>query len=102
MPVSFQHRGMSVTRLLEEYDLSLDDVRWYLSSRVAESLLSQREQPQEIVQRIWSGALGDELYDMEERFLHRLQDELDRDLIDEQIIRDHLDRARMLKMRRPR
>lgn len=91
---------MSVTQLQEEYDLSLDDIRWYLSVRITESLLSQRESPEEITRRIWSGQLEAELYDMEERFLRELADQLDRDLIDEQHVRDHFDRARILKMRR--
>jgi hypothetical protein len=91
---------MSVARLQEEYDLSLDDIRWYLSWQITESILSQRETPEDIARRIWSGSLESELYDMEERFLRELQDELDRDLIDEQAVRDHFDRARILKMRR--
>ncbi len=91
---------MSLERLREEYDLTLDDLRWYLSSSIADSLLSQREQPEQIVRRIWSGTLEDELYDMEERFLRSLQDELDRGLIDEGSVREHFERARMLKMRR--
>ncbi len=91
---------MSVSALLKEYDLSLDDIRWYLSTRLAESLLSQREEPEEITRRIWSGALESELYDLEERFLRDLQDEMDRGLIDQQHVREHLERARMLKIQR--
>ena len=91
---------MSVASLQKEYDLSLDDIRWYLATRLAESLLSQQKQPEEIVRRIWSGSLGDDLYDMEEQFLRTLQDEVDRGLIDEQHVREHLERARMLKFRR--
>ena len=91
---------MSVIELQKEYDLSLDDIRWYLSSLLTESLLSQRESPEEITRRIWSGSLESELYDMEERFLRQLGDELDRGLIDEQHVREHFDRARILKMRR--
>jgi hypothetical protein len=93
---------MSIASIREEYDLSLDDIRWYLSSAIADSILSQRERPEDIVRRIWSGSLEGELYDMEERFLLALQDELDRGLIDESTVRDHFERARMLKMRRER
>ncbi len=92
--------AVSVTRIQDEYDLSLDDVRWYLSTLVTESLLSQRESPQEITRRIWSGALESQLYNMEERFLRDLQDELDRGLIDEQKVREHFERARALSYRR--
>ena len=96
----FQHGSMPVSTLREEYDLSLDDIRWYLASRITDSLLSQRETPEDITHRIWSGSLEGELYNMEERFLGDLQDELDRGLIDEQTVREHFDKARMLKMRR--
>lgn len=91
---------MSVTRIQDEYDLSLDDIRWYLSTMIAESLLSQRESPEAITRRIWSGALESQLYDMEERFVRDLQDELDRGLIDEQKVREHFERARALSYRR--
>ena len=43
---------MSVTRIQEEYDLSLDDIRWYLSTLITESLLSQRGRPEETTRRI--------------------------------------------------
>lgn len=91
---------MSVTRIQNEYDLSLDDIRWYLATLITESLLSQRESPQDITRRIWSGELESELYDMEERFLRDLQDELDRGLVDERNVREHFDRARALAFRR--
>jgi hypothetical protein len=91
---------MSVSALLKEYDLTLDDIRWYLATRLTESLLSQREEPGELSRRIWSGSLESELYDMEERFLRDLQDEMDRGLIDQQHVREHPERARMLKIRR--
>jgi hypothetical protein len=91
---------MSVAGIRDEYDLSLDDIRWYLSSSITDSLLSQRDRPEEIVRRVWSGSLEGELYDMEERFLRSLQDELDRGLIDESTVREHFERARILKMRR--
>jgi hypothetical protein len=91
---------MSVLSLQEEFDLSLDDIRWYLSVRITESLLSQRETPQAITRRIWSGSLEGELYDMEERFLRELQEQLDRNLIDDQHVREHFERARIQKMQR--
>ena len=91
---------MTVSQLLAEYDLSLDDIRWYLAHQLTESILSQREAPSEITRRIWSGSLESELYRMDERFLARLQDEMDRRLTDEPQVRDTLERARMLKMRR--
>jgi hypothetical protein len=91
---------MTIESLMEEHDLVLDDIRWYLASRIANTLLSQSEHPEEITRRVWSGALEGELYNMEERFLERLQDELERGLLDEQAAREHFSSARMLKMRR--
>jgi hypothetical protein len=93
---------MIAQQLREEYDLSLDDIRWYLSTRLTESLLLDRESPESITTRIWSGKLEAELYHLEDRFLESLQDELQRGLIDERQIREHFEQARMLKFRRGR
>mgnify|MGYP001083275490 CR=1 FL=1 len=91
---------MSVTSLLKEYDLSLDDIRWYLSYNLAKSLLSHTDNPGDLVERIWSGKLEAELYNMDESFLKRLSDELQRGLTDEQSVRDLLEQARVLKIQR--
>ena len=93
---------MTVSSLLEEYDLSLDDIRWYLAYTTAQSLLSQADRFDELVERIWSGKLEAELYNMEESFLKRLAEDLGRGLADEQTIRDELKRARILKIQRGR
>ncbi|MFP4550404.1 MAG: hypothetical protein ACLFNT_06335 [Spirochaetales bacterium] len=91
---------MTVDQLRDEFDLSVDDIRWYCSHTMMERILDAKDDPDQIVHRIWSGRLEAELYQMEERFLKQLQDELERDLIDERHIREHFDRARLLKMRR--
>jgi hypothetical protein len=91
---------MTVDQLRDEFDLSVDDIRWYCAHSMAERILDSKDDPDEIVQWIWSGRLEAELYQMDERFLNQLQDELERDLIDERQVREHFDRARMLKMRR--
>jgi hypothetical protein len=93
---------MALTALLDEYDLTLDDIRWYLADRIARSLLLDREDPEAITRRIWSGALEAELYDLEEAFLERTRDELKRGITDVQAVRDQLEQARLLKLRRPR
>lgn len=87
---------------MDEYDLAIDDIRWYLSRLKAYSILELREDPAELARRIWSGALESELYDLEERYLRDLQDQLERDLIDETIVRDVLQDAAAAKRRRPR
>lgn len=91
---------MTITSLLEEYGLSLDDVRWYLSRLITESLLSRRDDPMSIARRIWSGALEAELYNMEERFIARISEDLDTGITDEQAVRDQLESARVMKIQR--
>ena len=68
---------------MQEYDLQIDDVRWYLSTLQAERLLTYRESKRELARLIWSGSLEGELYDMEERYLEELQSRLDRGSQDE-------------------
>lgn len=93
---------MTVRELRDEFDLSVDDIRWYLCNRITQSVLLDRDEPELIAERIWSGKLEAELYNLEERFLEQLQDELERNLTDERTVREHFERARMLKMRRRR
>jgi len=91
---------MTVTSLLEEYNLSIDDVRWYLCRGLAESLLAHRDDPVALAKRIWSGNLEAEIYDMEERYLTRMSDELARGITDEQALRDQLELCRVMKIQR--
>ena len=74
---------MEIRELLQEYDLEIDDIRWYLAAMQAEHLLSYRENKRELIRLIWSGSLEGELYDMEERFLEQLQSRLDQGSRDE-------------------
>jgi hypothetical protein len=69
---------VKVTDMMEELDIGIDDVRWHLAAEQAARLLQFRERPYELTRLVWSGALEGELYNMEERFLQALQDELDR------------------------
>jgi hypothetical protein len=90
---------MSVYDLLKEYDLSLDDVRWYLSHITAHRFLSYREEPEELCEMIWSGKVESELYNMEERFLQEKQEELERGLTDEEHLREIYSEIDALKRR---
>lgn len=74
---------MKIRDLLQEYDLEIDDVRWYLAAMEAELLLSYRENKRELIRLIWSGSLEGDLYDMEERFLAELQSRLEQGSRDE-------------------
>ena len=78
---------MKIRELLQEYDLEIDDIRWYLAAMQAEHLLSYRENKRELIRLIWSGSLEGDLYDMEERFLGELQNRLDRGSRDEAQVR---------------
>ena len=74
---------MKIKELVQEYDLEIDDIRWYLAAIQADRLLSYRENKRELIRLIWSGSLEGELYDMEERFLGELQDLLEQGSRDE-------------------
>jgi len=93
---------MTLPHLLDEYNLTLDDIRWYRAKLLTDSILTKRDTPAEITRRIWSGSLEAELYNMEEVYVAQLQEDLDRGITDEQANRDQLEQARLLKIRRPR
>ena len=84
--------GMTVTELLDEYNLSMDDVRWSLANRMAESIAHsiKIEGTDAVALQIWSGTIGDALYDMEERWLRERDDRLARSILDEGHLRDEL------------
>ena len=81
---------MNIRELLEEYTLEIDDVRWYLSKIMTHRVLSHSEEPDELTRYIWSGEMSDELYNMEERYLQKLQDQMDENTLDESHVRDIL------------
>jgi uncharacterized protein (UPF0548 family) len=81
---------MKIAELLEELDLSLDDIRWFLAVRQTERLLSLKDTPLQITRLLWSGALERELYDMEERFLAEQGEALARGRRDQSVVRQLL------------
>jgi hypothetical protein len=85
-----QLRIVKIRELMQEFDLEIDDIRWYLAAIQADRLLSYRENKRELIRLIWSGSLEGELYDMEERFLAELQNRLDRGSRDEVQVRSLL------------
>lgn len=68
---------VNIGKMMQEYDLEIDDVRWYLACLQADRLLGHRNKKRDLVRLIWSGELEGALYDMEERFLGELQARLD-------------------------
>lgn len=78
---------VKISEIMQECDLEIDDVRWYLACQQAELLLGYRDNKRELIRLIWSGALEGTLYDMEERFLGELQSRLDGGTRDEVQVR---------------
>jgi uncharacterized protein (UPF0548 family) len=91
---------MEIAELLEELDLTLDDIRWYLAVRQSERLLSLKDTPLEITRLLWSGALESELYDMEERFLREQDEALRRGRKDETAVRQLLGEVARARVKR--
>ncbi len=91
---------MKIPELLEELDLSLDDIRWFLAVRQTERLLSLKDSPLEITRLLWSGVLERELYDMEERFLAEQGEALARGRRDETVVRQLLAEVARARARR--
>ena len=78
---------MVVTHIVDEYDIGIDDVRWYLSVREAERILTYKDSSTDLAVLIQSGRLEADWYRMEEHFLEELQNKLDKGRIDEPEIR---------------
>lgn len=91
---------MTIKNLLVEYDIEIDDVRWYLSKLQAERLLEYRDDMARLQRLIWSGKLEAELYHIEERFLVELQDKYDSKQSDESEIRTIFSEIRAEKSKR--
>jgi len=72
-----------IKTLMKEYSIELTDIRWLIAHRITVSILSDRDNSEEITRRIWSGKLESELYNMEEKFLEDIKLQFERGLIDE-------------------
>lgn len=79
---------MTVKNLMDEYSVSLSDIRWYLAAKTAERLLTYKDDLHGLTHLVWSGRLEADLYNMEEAFVSDLQDRLDRNLTDEPKVRE--------------
>lgn len=91
---------MNIKSIFAEYDLELDDVRWYLAKMQAFRLLEYRDHPDELCRLIWSGKLEADLYNMEERYSSELQEKLDARQADESEIRKIMGEIEAAKMLR--
>ena len=93
---------MPINEYLQEYDLEIDDVRWYLSMRLSERVLQYQDDPVSLARLIWSGEMEEGLYNMEERYLEKLQADLDRGICDESKLRQTLEEIDTARRERPR
>lgn len=83
---------MTIHELLDEYNLTTDDIRWSLCLRLTESIIHTLENqgPEALVRELWSGNIGDTLYNLEERWTQDRGDRLKRAVLDEGHLRDEL------------
>lgn len=93
---------MRINEYLQEYDLEIDDVRWYLSMRLAERMLQYQDDPVSLARQFWSGETEEALYNMEERYLEELQADLDRGFCDESKLRQTLEEIDVARRERDR
>jgi hypothetical protein len=91
---------MNIPSLLREFDLTIDDIRWYLSVQMAKKFLEFKDHEYDLTTLIWSKKLETELYNMEEQYLSDLQEDLDNKYIDEVDIRNILSEVVMEKRKR--
>jgi len=93
---------MTIHELFAEYNLDADDVRWSLCMRLTQSIVQTLtdEGAEKLARRLWTGELGDELYDMEERWMRRQADRLERKVLDEGHLRDELSEMVLEKIKR--
>ncbi len=91
---------MTVRMLLDEYDLDITDIRWYLSAKEVERVLTYKDKPEELIQQYFTGEISAKLYNWDETYLDELQSGMDRNLIDETLVRESFQEALMLKKER--
>jgi hypothetical protein len=85
---------------MDEYNLELDDVRWYLSVLIAERFSTLQTEPRRLIEYVWSGQLSDDLLNLEERHLEQLEELWNSAQIDEGKVREFLRETRASKRRR--
>ena len=86
--------------MMKEYNLEIDDFRWYLSKQFAFKFLDYDQKPEELMEYIWSGTLEGELYNMEEKFLEEMQVQLNNNWSDEVQCREVFNEIVVLKSKR--
>jgi len=77
-----------IKNLMDEYFLQIDDVRWYLSLQVAKQLIEYKNDLPNLTDFICSKRLEIALYDMEESFLQKIENDYEKQIIDESGVRE--------------
>lgn len=85
---------------MDEYGLELDDIRWYLSVELAQELLQHQSSPRDLIEEIWSGKLGDRLYNFEERSLESMAQAYDQGKLEAGAVREFFALAKRAKRNR--
>lgn len=93
---------MDIYSELESAGLTLDDVRWHLSLETAKRLLTYAEEPEELARLIWSSSLESDIYEMEEKAIQRLAEDLQRGLADHTDLHEFVESVRASRHKRPR
>ncbi|MFP4510436.1 MAG: hypothetical protein ACLFNQ_09925 [Spirochaetaceae bacterium] len=93
---------MKLTELLEEQGLELDDVRWYCAEQNAERLLTLGETKNDLVHAIWSGRVEKDLRDLGERFTEQVDQDYQKNLIDESDLHRYVQEIMNSRKRRNR
>lgn len=86
--------------LMDEYNLDIDDIRWYLSVQLTEELMAYYARQWNLIEEIWSGRLGDRLFHLEEQFLEDTERLWNSGQSEEGKIRDIFAAVRASKRRR--
>jgi hypothetical protein len=90
------------TELLEEQGLELDDVRWYCAEQNAEHILTLGETKRDLVYAIWSGRIESELRELGERFTEQVNQDFQKNLIDESDLHRYVQEIMNSRKRRNR
>lgn len=94
--------GMTIDEMMKEYDLSIDDIRYYRAYTIGESLLTYQEEPHALARMIWSGELEREISNMADRYIEELEESHRRLLVDEAQLREIMGAVQKVKRERRR
>jgi len=89
-----------IEALMDEYNLEIDDIRWYLSHYLTGKIQNMLFDENDVIRYIWSGEMENFLYNMEERFLEDLKEQIAAKKMDEAQLRLTFQEMSVLKRKR--